>query len=139
MTILYVDDEPMLRRAVELWLSRYGVLVIGASSLVEARELLAAIRVDGIFLDVKLADGSGLELFDTLRSERPTLAEHVAFVTGALPADSRLEGRMADSGCPVVRKPFDLDLLRQIAERWARNRDGDRVRQGGAARPISRR
>ena len=125
MTILYVDDEPMLRRAVEMWLSRYGVLVVGAGSLHEARELLDAIRVDGVFLDVRLADGSGLEFYEALRLERPELAGQIAFVTGALPADSAMEQRMLDSGCPVVRKPFDLDELRQIAERWARSSDGE--------------
>jgi DNA-binding response OmpR family regulator len=127
MTVLYVDDEPTIRRAVQLWLSRYGIHVVTAASIAEARDRLETHHVDGVFLDVWLEDGSGFDLYDWLRTAHPMLAERVAFVTGDVLESSRTHVRLGRLGCPVLRKPFNLEALKDIVAQWVRSAGRDRV------------
>lgn len=116
--VLYVDDEPTIRRAVQLWLTRYGITVHTAAGLHEARQIVAEQRLRGIFIDVWLEDGSGLELYDWLSAEYPTLAGRSAFVTGDTTADAVALRRIAATGRPVLAKPFDLEAVKAMAEQW---------------------
>jgi DNA-binding NtrC family response regulator len=117
--VLYVDDEVAIQRAVRLWLERYGLTVHTAASTHAARDLLAEHAVAGVFIDVWLEDGSGVELYDWLRVARPALALHVAFVTGD-PSASTTRHQLVATGRPVLAKPFDLDALRDLAVEWTR-------------------
>ncbi|MHB1223982.1 MAG: response regulator [Gemmatimonadaceae bacterium] len=127
MTVLYVDDEPTIRRAVELWLSRYGIHVVTAAGIAEARDRLETHHVDGVFLDVWLEDGSGFDLYDWLRTAHPALAGRIAFVTGDVLESSRTHVRLGRLDCPVLRKPFNLDALRDVVAGWVRGMGRDRT------------
>lgn len=120
MTVLYVDVEPAMRRAVELWLARYGIHVLTASSLAEARVRLEGHRVDGVFLSLWLEDGGGLELYDWLLERDRALAARVAFVTGDAREGPAARERVARLGRPVLGKPFDLKALRDVAAEWVK-------------------
>jgi two-component system NtrC family sensor kinase len=123
--VLYVDDEPTIRRAVQLWLSRYGITVHTAAGVHDAQAVVLAQPLAGVFIDLWLEDGSGLELFAWLRRERPALARRVAFVSGdTIAAEATLE-RIDATGCPLIAKPFDLDALKELTAQW--------VRAGGGA------
>jgi two-component system NtrC family sensor kinase len=121
--VLYVDDEPTIRRAVQLWLARYGIVVHTATGVHDAKIAVTEHRLDGVFVDLWLEDGSGMELYDWLRAEYPALARHVAFVSGDITA-ATTQRRVAATGCPVLAKPFDLDLLKTTAEQWVRGSGG---------------
>lgn len=127
MTVLYVDDEPTIRRAVELWLSRYGIHVVTAASVADARDQLETRHVDGVFLDVWLEDGSGFDLYDWLCASHPVLAGRVAFVTGDVLESSRTHLRLGRLNCPVLRKPFNLDALKDVVAQWVRSAGRDRA------------
>ena len=81
-TVLYVDDESALRRAVQAWLERQGDEVVGARSIGAAKEQLAARPFDGVFIDLWLPDGSGFELIDWIAERDPALGERLVLVTG---------------------------------------------------------
>lgn len=122
MKVLYVDDEPTIRRAVELWLSRHGITVATAAGVATARIALARGDVDAIFVDVWLEDGSGFDLYDHIAISHPTLMPRLAFVTGDVSESSGLDSRLARLGCPVLRKPFDLEELNAVVTRWMAGR-----------------
>lgn len=124
MRVLYVDDEPTIRRAVELWLSRHGIQVTTVMGLAAAREELEKGGVEGVFTDVWLEDGSGFELYDHIVETHPELAGRVAFVTGGVVESSGLDRRLGRLGCPVLRKPFDLERLKEVVGSWARSGPG---------------
>jgi len=69
--ILIVEDEESYQDALNIGLSVEGFVVISATNIVEARELLSTAKPDLVLLDVMLPDGSGLdycrELHDTTR------------------------------------------------------------------------
>jgi two-component system response regulator PilR (NtrC family) len=116
--VLYVEDEPTIRRAVQLWLSRYGIAVHTAAGVQDAKRAVAEHALTGVFIDVWLEDGSGLDLYEWLRQEYPSLAGRVAFVTGDTAAGERLRERIADTGCELLTKPFDLEAVKAVAVRW---------------------
>ena len=67
--ILVVEDEESYQDALNVGLSVEGFVVVGATSIAEARALLLTSTPDLVLLDVMLPDGSGIdycrELHDT--------------------------------------------------------------------------
>lgn len=118
-TVLYVDDEAGIRRAVVAWLTRHGHTVHAAATLGDARELLESQSIDGAFVDLWLAGESGLELRDWIDEHRPALSPNVVFVTGDPGADTAGRGPLAALGRPVLAKPFDLQQLDQFVAGWS--------------------
>jgi DNA-binding response OmpR family regulator len=111
-TLLYVDDEETIGRAVARWFERRGHVVHVARSLADARAVLSAQDPDTIFVDVWLGKESGFELLGWIDDYRPHLTDRVVFVTGELadsePAHDRIWKTL---GRPVVQKPFDFAQL----------------------------
>ena len=62
-TILVVDDDEVLNRAIARGLRNEGFNVISALSDEDAAEVLARIRVDGIILDRMMRGMDGLTFF----------------------------------------------------------------------------
>jgi DNA-binding NtrC family response regulator len=118
-TILYVDDEKALRRAVKLLFERQGDFARTASTARSAIGCLQRYRFDGVFLDLWLAGGSGLEVYDWLLEHQPALATRVAFITGELFPSPESAQRLAATGRPVIQKPFALTTLTDYARAWA--------------------
>ena len=116
--ILYVDDEIPLRRAVTAWLKRRGTVVYSAMSIEQAKRCFDEHAVDGAFIDLWLADGSGFELFDWLTDHHPAVASNVAFVTGDILGTPKLQKQFAMLDRPVLAKPFDLTELDRYVELW---------------------
>ena len=64
-----MDDEPDLRTLYELTLLREGYRVETAGSVQEAREQLQGKRFDVMISDMRLPDGTGMELLLQLREQ----------------------------------------------------------------------
>src|SRR6478609_6987907 len=61
--ILVVDDQPLFRRGLVAVLEAGGLTVVGAASGVsEAAELASRTQPDLVVADLRLADGSGIDL-----------------------------------------------------------------------------
>jgi DNA-binding response OmpR family regulator len=118
-TILYVDDEAAIRRAVVSWLTRHGHTVHAAATLGDARNLLESQSIDGAFVDLWLGAESGLELRDWIDAHRPELSPNVVFVTGDPGAQTSGLGLLAELDRPVLAKPFDLQALDQFVAGWS--------------------
>jgi DNA-binding NtrC family response regulator len=120
-TILYVDDEAPLRRAVTAWLTRRGTVVHSAPSIETAKRCVDQFALDGCFIDLWLTDGSGFELFDWLADHHCALAANVVFVTGDIVSTQQTQRHFAMLGRPVLTKPFDLAMLDRYVEQWSRH------------------
>ncbi len=70
--ILVVEDELSYQDALNVGLTVEGFVVVSATTLAEARELVASTKPDLILLDVMLPDGSGIdfcrEIYDNTRT-----------------------------------------------------------------------
>jgi len=118
-SLLYVDDEETIGRAVTRWFERRGHHVHVAHSVDEAKRVLLVHSPDAIFIDVWLGSESGFELMSWIEDVRGQLADRVTFVTGEL-ADSIERGQRIwqTLGRPVLQKPFDLSQLEAHAQEY---------------------
>ena len=78
--LLLVDDDAPLRRSMARALERRGFQVLPAEGVGEARALAREHRPEFAVLDMRLAEGSGLDLVRTLRELRPET--RIVIVTG---------------------------------------------------------
>ena len=116
MAILHVEDQVAIRDVVCRALEAHGFTVASVDG-VHAAKLALANRTDltGALLDVRLRDGSGLDLYDWITVHHPALTGRVAFLTGS--ANSDAFGPLVAVGCRILRKPFEIaELVRVVAE-----------------------
>jgi two-component system response regulator RegA len=78
--LLLVDDDAPLRRSMARALERRDFQVLAAEGVAEARALAGEHRPEFAVLDMRLTEGSGLDLVRTLRELRPEI--RVVIVTG---------------------------------------------------------
>ena len=74
VTVMLVDDHPLVRDGIAHLLRDGGMAVVGeASSLAEGTRLAETVRADVMVVDVSLGDGSGLDLVSSVRAKRPAM------------------------------------------------------------------
>jgi DNA-binding NtrC family response regulator len=117
-TVLYVDDERAISRALSSWLGRRGHQVLTATSIAEAKSILESNAVDGAFIDLRLGTENGLDLFEWIDMNQPRVAENTAFVTGDIIRDPKIQQAMDQYARPVLVKPFELSELEGIVKGW---------------------
>jgi CheY-like chemotaxis protein len=86
--ILHVEDDTDLHQVIRTMVGGHFDFEL-ASSLREARELLALERFDVIILDVGLPDGSGWELLQEIRDRQPEARVVVLSGTEMTPDEAR--------------------------------------------------
>jgi CheY-like chemotaxis protein/anti-sigma regulatory factor (Ser/Thr protein kinase) len=119
-TFLLVDDEPAIRQALSIYLRRAGHTVDLAESGQEALTHLGRRHYDGIFLDLRMPDVSGADLYGRLRATDPAQAERVVFASGDVDAHDAREFLRA-TGRPFLAKPFALSEVSEMLEQVARD------------------
>lgn len=106
VTVLVVDDEPVLAEMVSMALRYEGWNITtvgdGSSAIAAARRQ----RPDVVVLDVMLPDMSGLDVLHKLRSENPGLP--VLLLTAKDAVEDRIAGLTA-GGDDYVTKPFSIE------------------------------
>ena len=117
-TVLYVDDEPAIRRLVRRWFERRGVTIITADSAEEARRLFTEHDVAGAFIDVWLGAETGFALYAWIAQHRPQLKERVVFITGDIDASVSQTTNLQALGRTVIGKPFELADLEVFVRQW---------------------
>ncbi|MHC8441302.1 MAG: sigma-54-dependent transcriptional regulator [Candidatus Eutrophobiaceae bacterium] len=108
--LLLVEDEIVFARAVKKRLKRDSSLQVEiAGNLTEARRSLAIEAPDLVLLDMRLPDGSGLDLLEEIKQEQKTL-----FSVMVMSAYGELEdavSAMKLGATDYLKKPIDLDEL----------------------------
>ncbi len=106
VTVLVVDDEPVLAEMVSMALRYEGWQVVtaadGRTAVTAAREN----RPDVVVLDVMLPDMTGLEVLAKLRRDLPYLP--VLLLTAQESVEDRIAGLTA-GGDDYVTKPFSIE------------------------------
>ena len=104
-TILVVDDEVDICEQISLTLKMDGYTVLSASSGNKAFELTKTHAIDAIISDVRMADGTGIELLEKLKvhGSKPD----VFFFMSAY-ADKNPEELRALGADEVFSKPYDI-------------------------------
>jgi signal transduction histidine kinase/ActR/RegA family two-component response regulator len=118
LSVLLVDDEEGLRRAVVTFLKRRGMHVIAVEDGGDALRVLRRERFDVIVSDVRMPGMSGGEFLERLRREHPAMVNRLIFTTGDTFADDT-SSLLRDSGLPSLVKPYDFAKLESVLRRVA--------------------
>ena len=105
--ILVVEDEASYQEALALGLSVEGFVVVGATTIAQARSLMLTSKPDLVLLDVMLPDGSGFEYCRELSDTTRTPVIMVSARSSEVDVVVGLEIGAAD----YVTKPFRLREL----------------------------
>lgn len=109
--ILVVDDEAHLRELLEITLIKMGLDVDSAETLAVARTLLAKHSYSLVLTDMRLPDGSGMELVQEVGASYKNTP--IAVITAFGSADNAVVALKAGA-FDYVSKPVALDQLRKL-------------------------
>ncbi|OYO00691.1 DNA-binding response regulator [Enemella evansiae] len=132
-TILVVDDEPSLVKAMEINLRARGFAVLTAGGAKAALEAVTEQQVDLVLLDLGLPDGDGLEVIAGIRGWS---AVPILVLSARHTSDDKVEA--LDAGADdYVTKPFAMnELLARIRAGLRRGGGGDDAVRAVTAGPI---
>ncbi len=108
---LIVDDEPNIVELLGITLQGMGIAVTGAHSLAEAYARLAEGAPSLCLSDLRLPDGSGIDLVRRLHALHPQVP--VAVITAYSSADGAVEAMQAGA-FDYMAKPIELTRLRRL-------------------------
>lgn len=117
MTILILDDNPLVLKLGRALLEREGSTVLTASSWIEFNHVLAANTPDLILLDVNLPSIKGNRLSEVLKSQSNKKDIPIVLISD-LPEKS-LEEMFPSSGANGwMRKPLTREKLLDVINRY---------------------
>ena len=108
---LIVDDEHDIRELLVLTLGRMGLRTDTAPNLHAARQMLGTVSYDLCLTDMRLPDGSGLELVAEISTRFPDTP--VAVITAYGNVEAAVEALKAGA-FDFVSKPVDINVLRGL-------------------------
>ncbi|MGH8085540.1 MAG: sigma 54-interacting transcriptional regulator [Lysobacter sp.] len=108
---LVIDDERDIRELLVMTLGRMGLRCDTASSLADARNQLARNQYDLCLTDMRLPDGSGIDLIAEITQQHPDTP--VAMITAFGNVEAAVEALKAGA-FDFVAKPVELAVLRDL-------------------------
>ncbi|GIW42248.1 MAG: hypothetical protein KatS3mg076_2825 [Candidatus Binatia bacterium] len=117
---LVVDDDPEVARSFVEMLGETGLDAEWVGSGREAVDrLLENDEFDVVFLDLRLPDLPGIEVYSRLREKRAEQARKIVFVTGGLwrSGTATLSEELPPQ--PILRKPCTPESLRRVLDELA--------------------
>ena len=128
-SVLIIDDEEIIREALEALLTAEGYDVVSAATAGQGMDQLGARRVDAVLLDLMLPDRNGLDVLQDIRRIDEDLP--VVMIT----AFGTIEGAVAatkQGAFYYFTKPFKNDevlaVLRNAVERRRLVRENQELR-----------
>jgi len=118
-TILLIEDERTLARAIQAFLSEEGYEVTVAHDAESALQQLETVRPDLVFSDVRLPGMDGITLLKQLQAFDPGLPVIILTAHGSV--EGAVEA-MKLGAFHYLKKPVDLDELKLLAERARESR-----------------
>lgn len=114
--ILIVDDEEILAWSIETELKANGADVLSCNTLRQALEGFHSFNPDLAICDLRLPDGSGMELLKKWRFEKPDMP--IILITAHGAVESAVDA-LRLGAFDYLQKPFDLKALVAAVNRGA--------------------
>jgi len=111
LQVLVIDDEPDLRTLYELTLLREGYTVHTAGTVAEGQALLKEQSFDLVITDMRLPDGMGTAILQTIKSQHRS--ERCIVITAYGSAENAVESLKAGA-FDYLTKPVDLKQFRSV-------------------------
>ena len=111
MNTLIVDDEKNIRKTLSMILTEFDSNIKEAGSVEEADLLINRDFFDIAIVDIRLPDGSGVEILKKIRNDSPDTI--VLIITAFASTETAVEAMKAGA-YDYITKPFNLDEIRII-------------------------
>ena len=111
--VLIIDDEPDICELLEITLLRMGLETITAGNVKDAIVSIQTHKPDLCLTDMRLPDGSGIDIVYYIQREHPQIP--VAVITAYGNMETAVEALKAGA-YDFVSKPVDLQKLRDLIE-----------------------
>ncbi len=112
--ILVVEDEPKSIRLLSMVLEDKGHSVSQATTVHRAKTLLATELFDLMITDVRLPDGSGIDLIESAHEDQPDLPVIVVTAYGNVTDAVRA---MRLGAMEYMQKPFELEAMTVLVDK----------------------
>ena len=134
---LIVDDEHDIRELLVLTLGRMGMRTETAATLAAARTHLAQASFDLCLTDMRLPDGSGIDLIADISAHHPNTP--VAMITAFGNVEAAVDALKAGA-FDFVSKPVDINVLRGLVKQALElgHRSRESAEKGKAENGINR-
>ena len=106
--ILHVDDDPDIRLLISASLREFGYVVATAGTNAEAITLVQEFKFDLCILDVRLPDGSGIELCQKIHELQPSIP---ILYYSAYASDEEQQAALSVCGDAYLKKPVSATQL----------------------------
>jgi len=119
--ILLVEDDAIMRMSLEDRLRLEGIPTIAVGDVASARRNLKHGDIDLVITDIRLPDGTGLELFDTITIHFPGTPVILMTAFGDI---SDAVNLVKAGALDYLTKPFDInDFISKVGDHLARIAD----------------
>jgi two-component system, NtrC family, response regulator AtoC len=110
-SILIVDDEPNIRRVLQVAFEKAGYLSSTADDAEQAFQMASEGSFDCVVTDVTMPGRSGYDLMLALKEAKPDLPVVIMTAFGTIPQAVQA---IRNGAYEYIAKPFDLDVLKRI-------------------------
>ena len=131
--VLVVDDEADIRDLMEMTLMKMGLSVYTAPGVEAAKQQLTERRFSLVLTDMRMPDGSGLDVVDFINSEG--LDVPVAVITAFGNADQAVQA-LKNGAFDYLQKPITLAQLRSLVKSAIKINEGEEPATA-ASPPVS--
>jgi len=112
--VLHVDDDPDIRLLIAASLQDFGYVVATAGTNAEGLELARQYKFDLAILDVRLPDGTGIDLCQKIHKVQPKIP--TLYYSGYA-SDEEQEAALSVCGNAYLKKPVSAKQLKQTIAR----------------------
>jgi DNA-binding response OmpR family regulator len=117
LPLLIIEDEEPIQAFLRTALERNGYTVVIVSSGTEGLRILKEQEFAAVISDMRTPGGvNGADVHEWLTNNRPTLAQHMLFVTGDIVNEETVE-ILNKTGVPYIEKPFRVRELIETVQK----------------------
>ncbi|MGC2857696.1 sigma-54-dependent transcriptional regulator [Novispirillum sp. DQ9] len=106
--VLVVEDDDLMRLSLEDRLNIEGIPAMSVASIAAARQLLASGAADVVVSDIRLPDGSGIDLFGEVIQRAPRMPVILMTAFGSV---QEAVGAVKQGAMDYLIKPFAMDAF----------------------------
>ena len=125
--LLIVDDEPNIRRILQVAFEKAGIETVVAENGLQALRVLETGPVSGVLTDVTMPEMTGFELHDQIIARWPDLPVIIMTAYGTIP---QAVAAIRKGAYEFITKPFDLDSLKKIVKSALGETPAPRAKRG---------
>ncbi len=119
-TVLLIDDEPDILELLEITLNRMGLETFCAENVAQSHHLLETKQFDLCLTDMRLPDGSGLDIIEYAQKHYPAMP--IAMIT-AYGCVNTATAALKAGAFDFITKPVDIQRLRELVNSALKLRD----------------